>query len=227
MEDREEFYWGRHPEIESLFFHYLDSYSRKNRFLSDFRGKIVRRTSAGFLNWIDHIRVLDSAKFREQLQELGFEKLATTRDTVYTHSGVLLPDIVLVEKGCDWGPGITLRVENIKDFSKANHLDTEIEGSETSPYRRMSVAMENGIHLWAIERRGTRDFDPAFPENGPLRDFEPGLAAWKNLDRSGDNESKAWQQRNTVVEDLVSKFGAGPAAHIVCRCEREYWLSRN
>jgi hypothetical protein len=225
MENREGFYWERHPEVESLVIYYLERYAGKNRFLDDFGERLARQTSSGLINWVDHIRVPDSPELRRKLKELGFERSAASPTPVFVHSGVLLPALAPVAGDSD--AGVALRADSIESFSRANGFEAAIEGAPLSPYRRALVAKENGVGFWVVERRGTRDFDPVSLQGSILADYERGLESWASLEREDADEDRAWSDRSRIARELVAKYGSGPAAHIVCRCERDYWLGRN
>lgn len=227
MENREGFYWERHPEVEALFLRYLDAYRGENSFLADFEKKLVLQTSSGILNWIDHILAPDSKEIREKLSGLGFKQLEDTGARAFYHPGVLLPMIVLAETSAGRGPGVALRVESIESFLQANGLKSDIEGPALGPYRRALFHARQGSALWAVERRGTRSVDPVFPEDGYFQSYGQGIADWKSRPREDEDEEKNWECISRLAGDLVAKLGIGTAAHIVCRCERDYWLSRN
>ena len=189
--------------------------------------KLVRKTSSRILDWIDHILVWDSKQIRAELGELGFEPREDAGADAFFHPGVLLPAIILVGDSSGPGPGVALRVENIGSFLRANDMKADIEGRTLSPYRRAFISEGKEASLWAVERRGTLGFDPIFPEDDYFRDYVQGFACWKNLPREGQDENKVFVEMSRVAGDLVGKLGAGLAAHIVCLCERDYWLSRN
>jgi len=221
------FYWKRRPEIESLFFHHLEMFTGKNSLLSDLAGKLHRRTSSGILNWVDHILAEDTFEIRRDLGALGFEQQESSQSTAFFHPGVMLPSVVLIRTTGSLDPGTALRVDHIEDFIKANSLHCDIEGPAFSPYRRALVGVQNGVSLWVVERRGTRAFDPVFPKESSIQQYTEAAAEWANLSRNEISEEQAWLDRNRVADGLVAEFGAGTAADIVCRCERDYWLTRN
>jgi hypothetical protein len=118
-------------------------------------------------------------------------------------------------------------VESIEKFLQANDLKADTEGRTLSPFRRALISSKNGVAFWAVERRGTRGYDPIFPEDEYFQEYVQGIASWKNLPREEEDEDRIFEDMSRVAGDLVAKFGVGLAAHIVCLCERDYWLSRN
>lgn len=227
MQNGAEFYWERHPEVESLFLHYIHHYCGGNDTLADFSMELARCSSSSILNWIDHIRVADSSEFRDKLRTLGFEREESVKTPFFAHRGVLLPAVVLVGGGSASNTGIALAVENIEEFCSANRKQADIEGLSNSPYREALIASRKGARFWVVERRGVPGIDPSAARESHCKDYRRGLADWAGLDRSAKDEDGAWRERNRLAGDLVSRLGAGPAACLVCRCERDFWLSRN
>jgi hypothetical protein len=227
MKNSEGFYWERHPEVERFFFHYLDIYRRKNSFIKDFERDLIRQTSSGILGWIDHIMVKDSAEIRMELNSLGFKRNENTDARAFYHPGVLLPAVLLVDNSSESDPGIAFCVEDIDIFLRANGLEKNIEGPALGPYRHSCIHCQNGTSFCVVERRGTRNFDPVFPEDDYFRNYVQGIADWKNLRRDEEDEEKIFAEMKLIAGNLVTNLGAGPAAHIVLLCERDYWVSRN
>jgi hypothetical protein len=53
------------------------------------------------------------------------------------------------------------------------------------------------------------------------------MEAWQNRPRSSDNEGRTFGEIFRIADRLVRQLGPDLAAHIVCRAERTFWLSRN
>ena len=227
MQNRAEFYWERLPEVESLFLHYIRQYCGINDSLADFGLQLVRSTSSSMLNWIDHIRVPDSPEFQNKLRTLGFEQEESAETPFFVHRGARLPAVVPVGGGGVSDPGIALAVESIEEFCQAGGQKAEIEGLPNSPYREALISLQKGAGFWVVERSGVPGVDRLVAPTSHGRDYLRGFADWSGLDRSAEDEDEAWRERHRLAGDLVSRLGAGVAACLVCRCERDFWLSRN
>lgn len=228
MENKKGFFWERHPKVEFFFLHYLDEYSMKNSLLAELARKLLQQTSSGILDWVDHLLLRDSKEVRRQLDDLGFKRKPDSESHAFFHPGVSLPAVVLIERVSSGGePGVALRVESIEDFCGANGPAMDIEAPAFSPCRRGCVSVQNGAGLWVIERRGTGGFEPVIPEESYFQEYGQAVASWGGRSRDGEEEGGMFGEMDRLIEVLVSKFGAGPAAHIVCSCERDYWLARN
>ncbi len=227
MEEEKGFYWERHAKVEELFLRYVDQFRKENTTLARFEVKLAKQTNTRMLDWVDHLILPESKQLRDELKELGFVPQTGTDVDAFFHPGVLLPAIVLEEKSSDLRQGVALHVESITDFLQVNGFQAEIEGAPFSPFRRSLVSVENGCAMLVVERRGTRDFVPAYPGDNYLRDYLEAIETWQNIPRCIEDEEKAFSEILAVAGNLVKKVGQNLAAHIVCLCERNYWLSRN
>jgi 4-hydroxyphenylpyruvate dioxygenase-like putative hemolysin len=138
-----------------------------------------------------------------------------------------LPRIVLAGQAPGPDSGVAIRAESIADFLQANGLSADIEGGWLSPYRRASVSTESGVAFLVIERRGTRDYEPIEHGDAYLSKYFEAMELWQNRPRANDNEDRTFGEIFRIADRLVMQLGPDLAAHIVCRAERTYWLSRN
>jgi hypothetical protein len=231
MENDKGFYWERHAEAEKACLDLLDDCKRNNGVIARFEQKLIKQTSSRLLDWVDHFYLRDSKTVREKLGAVGFVKQPDTRREALFHPGAFLPTIVLAggSSTSASGPetGMALRVESIADFLQVNDFRAEIEGGPLSPFRRALVAVESGTALMVVERRGTRDYEPAYPGDPYLRKYFEAMEAWQNRPRAGANEDRTFKEIFRIADRLVEQLGPDLVAHIVCRAERGYWLSRN
>ena len=227
MEQENGFYWGQHAEAEKACLDLLDDCRRKSAVLARFEQKLIRQTSSRMLDWVDHFLVSDSKQTREKLGALGFIRQPDTGLEALIHPVALLPRIILAGQSSGPDSGVAIRVESIADFLQVNGFRAEIEGGPFSPYRRASVSTAGGASLFIVERRGTRDYEPVYTNDAYLGAYLKGMEAWQNRPRSSDNEGRTFGEIFRIADRLVRQLGPDLAAHIVCRAERVYWLSRN
>lgn len=227
MENEKGFYWERHAEAEKFCIALLDECKRQNAVLTRFEQKLIGQTSSPLLAWVDHFFLRESKPMREKLEALGFVKQPDAVREAYSHPGALLPTIVFAGQSSRADKGVALRVESIADFLQANDFTADIEGGPLSPFRRAFVNAESGVHFTVVERRGTLGYEPVHPEDGYAKTCLEAIEAWQTLPRTGDDEDHAFQEIFSAADRLVRQLGQEMAAHIVCRAERTYWLSRN
>jgi hypothetical protein len=227
MEQENGFYWERHAEAEKACLNLLDDCKRKNSVIARFEQKLVKQTSSRLLDWVDHFFLRDSTTLRDKLGGLGFVRQPETLHEAFLHPAALLPRIVLSGKPSGPAQGVALRVERIADFLQINGFRAEIEGAPLSPFRRSRVAVEHGVFLTVVERRGTRDYDPVYPGDSYLRKYSEAMELWQNRPRNGENEDRTFEEIIAIANNLIGQLGQDLASHIVCGAERAYWLSRN
>ncbi len=228
MNQEKGFYWQRHAEAEKACLDFLDDCRRKSMTLARFEQRLIRETSSRLLDWVDHFYIAKSQQVREKLVSLGFIRKAGGRHEAYFHPGAVLPGFVLAGHSSEnHEQGVGLRVESIADFLQCNGFRAEIEGSPYSPFRRALLGTDNGVSLTAIERRGTRDYEPVHMGDAYLRTYLRASEVWKNRSRVDDNEDLLFAEIGRTVDHLISQLGPDLAADVICRSERSYWLSRN
>ena len=221
------FYWKRFAEVEQLFLSMIADWKKESITISHFEEKLLKQTSTRLLDWLDHFMMPDSPQLRNRLETLGFVKRTSETVQYYSHPGIYLPPVLLSRNSSSQQTGIGLRVESISDFLQANNFSADIEGSFLSPYRRAEISRENGISMYAVERRGTRVFEPVYTEEGYLTNYWAAMEAWKNLPRWHHDEELAFSEISKQVTKIIAMLGKNMAAHVVCLAERDYWLSRN
>lgn len=221
------FFWQRHAEAEQWLLKLLDDFCGRNAVLQCLAEKFLQQASCRLYDWVDHLLLFDSATLRRQLSEFGFELLSDRSQTVYSHPGALLPDIVLISNCNGVEMGVLLRVECLGEFLQVNRFSTEIEGGAFSAYRRALLGVDGDISLSVVERRARRIFEPQSLTDAELRDHLAALELWQCRSRSSIDEESAWKETQRLAQQLTAQLGIDRAAQVVCQGERSYWQSRN
>lgn len=218
--------WKRFKKAEALFMRHITEFKKDNAVFKTIDSKLTTLTSSRMLDWIDHIVVPDTKERTKELAALGFQAQNDSNVRAYELPGALVPRVILSVKG---GPkkGVAIRVDSIADFLQVNRVQAEIEGSPFSPLRRALISIEKDMALFVIERRGTKNFTPAYTDASYLTGHFEALERWKNSPRSIRDEERAFMEIMQTAQQIIAKLGRDMAAHIVCRCERDYWQSRN
>ncbi len=227
MSGEKGFYWERQEAAEQLFLDRIDTFKQANRAIAEFEKKLLSRTSTQLLDWVDHLILPSDDDLLEAIDNLGFERQPDSRHQAYYHPGALLPRIDIVSAGSKELPGIALRVEKIADFLQANNIHSAIEGNPFSKYRRALISSQNNISFHVVARRGTRGFEPSPAGALYLEDYFDAMEMWKNIPRAIEDEELALSHILKTAEEMVDILGQDLAAHVVCRCERDYWMTRN
>ncbi|TEX48865.1 MAG: hypothetical protein B7C55_13450 [Actinomycetales bacterium mxb001] len=122
---------------------------------------------------------------------------------------------------------IGFKVEYVHEFVAAQGLSAPVEGAMHAPFRRVRFAEANGVAFDAIERRGTRGFEPSDPSAATLRAAQLHLQTFRTRRRSFDSIGAGYDATDAIVAAAVADLGQDWACWLWLRAEREYWESRN
>ena len=198
---------------------------KENKFISNLSETLEKETSTRLFDWTDHFIVKASHEIKEKLLEKGFKE-EEKRDTytVYRHIKTLLPGVVVNEKNKE---GVAVIVDSIQDFLMVRGLNAKIVGSPYSSYRRACVSEENGISLWAVERRGTRTMEPVYEDEGYLEKYFSCLEKWHKRPRSLEKEEENLDCAISLAKEVSKILNKDIAAYQFCETERKYWQAKN
>lgn len=227
MDKATTFIWEPLKPVERFCLDAIDGFKEQNGTIARFEKELADQTSTRLLDWIDHLTLSDVSRLRRTIEDLGFRRDNDSSCESYHHPGTRVPRLVIAGTGCAESPGIALKVENIADFLQANQVAVAIEGEPWSPYRRASITTERGITFSAVERRGSRGYEPGTLSEGAGQRYVECLEAWQTLPRFLPDETAALSRIETMATQLVSELGQNRAADLVCNAERHYWFCRN
>ncbi len=227
MRGRQAIRWQRLPKVENFFLRWVRKFEKESARVRGFSEKVVSLTSTRLLDWTDHLILPSSAETRGFLRDLGFSRRSDTESAVYEHPGVSLPDVVLAPRRADVHRGLAIRVEDLSHFLQVNQMDSQIEGAPFSPLRRCPLFTDRGVSLLAVERRGARAYEVTAAPKGHRDRYVDAIETWRGIPRFLEDEDLAFAAVETAARRLAARLGPDLAAHVVCRCERDYWLSRN
>lgn len=220
--------WKCHPKAERFISGVLDEYVETNSAIQHLQQDLLKHTSTRLFDWIDHVVIPHSPSLEKQLSDLGFEAHITSPSYhVYRHSGALLPRIMVRDANSGKTSGIGVNVDRIADFLMVRGQSAWIEGGPHSPFRRCCVSTEGDVSLWAVERRGTLDMEPSYPDEGYLQKVLAMKEKWQTRSRDLEDEDDGMRRTILLAEELVSSLGRDVAAWVVLECERRYWQARN
>lgn len=221
------FDWQCHPEAEGWLLTLLEESKEKNRAIRRLEQDLIDKTSTRLFDWIDHLTVNSSITVERELAKNGFELESTMPSyRVFTHKQAKLPSLLVSEEPCKHLPGISVKVDSIADFLMVRGLQRCIEGSFFSPFRSSMIAKEEGVALYAVERRGSRTMEPVYSPESELDNYLTALERWQTRSRF-DQEEEAFNQALLFAEEMVGMVGKDIAASIVLECERKYWQTKN
>lgn len=226
MENVRDFNWGLYAKVEKWFLRVIEDF-KENTVLRGIDSKLPESTSSRLLDWVDHIILPESKQTVHELEGMGFQREGNNSTEAYEHPGAMLPHVVIAGGSSDLKAGVAIRVETIADFLQVNGFHADIEGSPFSPFRRALAHLEKGAALYAVERRGAKGFEPTAPGDDFLHHYFKAVEMCKNVPRGMDDEEAALSEITKWIRETTSALGGDLTAYILCRCERDYWISRN
>lgn len=222
----ENFMWEPQPKAEKIIEDFVDLFCKQNAFIENLETNLRKHTSSRLFDWIDHIVVFASKELKDKIHDAGFQKQSQiSNHEVFFHPGAQLPRIVFCSEYSS--QGIAINVESIADFLFVRGLSRIIEGSFFSRYRRCGISKENGVSLWAVERRGSITLDPVIEQDEYLKNYFLVTEKWETRSRCLDDEAKAISETIAIIKEIVSIVDKNLAACIILQNERKYWESRN
>ena len=123
---------------------------------------------------------------------------------------------------------LAIKVESLVDFLAAHGLTRiEIEGEPLAPLRRVRLAREHGVELWAIERHASLDFELSPVGTVPVAAILHHLDVFRLREREFDNDANGFAHATKLVDAAIADLGRDRACELFFIAEREYWLRRN
>lgn len=227
---QEQFLWECQPEAENLLLEQLGYSMQRNRFLKDLNTVLWNETSTKLFDWIDHIEIGYGQVTIGELESVGFAvQVATPLYRVLAHPRAKLP-LIVVKDDVDFYISCAIGVESVADFLMVRGLSRWIEGSALSTFRRACICREEGVVVYAVERRGVLSMEPVTITAHELQKVIGAYEKWKTRPRAYTNpdmEAEGIANVVSLAEELVEIVGQGMAAHIVLDVERQFWQAKN
>lgn len=220
-----QFDWPVAWEGESILRKHVETFLEQNSAAAALAERMRNETATDFFEWIDHLVL--PLEHEPALQAAGFTRASATDtpggERVYEHRPTTLPRVVLRP-----GPSlIALRPEFVADFAARQQLGICPEGNPFSRYRRLTVSLENGTRLEAVERRAYRGFNPA---PLPAAELEKRVATrelWATRRREFAEAAEGFAAAERILNDSVELVGPDLSCQFFFEAERAYWESRN
>jgi hypothetical protein len=224
------FSWKCEPEAANLAQRLLQECVEKSAFLQKLERDLLTKTSTRLFDWIDHIEVGFSEDICTELEVTGYRaEAAMPMYRIFSHPGAQLPKIVVKDRMQSF-LGLAILVENIADFLCVRGITAWIEGSPLSPFRRALVSRDNGIFVYAVERRAGSSMEPITQDEQTVAKIHLAYEKWQTRTRSveaEDSENDCLQHAISLAGEIVELVGKPMAATIVLDVERKYWQAKN
>jgi hypothetical protein len=216
--------WEPQPRAAGFLAELMDNALAKSAWLREFALRLYAETGNRISDmprlWI----IPDTPSNRTRLAQAGYVRGEVPGDgPVFVNKTGMFPDIMLADHAeTDLG----LKVEFIADFAAVHGIDAPPWGEPGSPLRYLPVAKENGLNVYACEKRG--HFGWTAPKTHPSMEAQQRvLESFRTRRRSFENEVDGLDHAERLVEEGIAAVGRDLACELWFWAEREYWQRRN
>ena len=216
--------WQLYPETETFLSGLVRSFLDGNSYADSLSAEIERDTSTRFIDWVDGIELPHGTVTAEELARLGYikEPELSVGGDAYAHPGAFFPIVLRADKL----HRLSLKVENLERFLAARHLrQREMEGARNAPFRAAQLDREGERTVRAVERHGSRSFDPL-----PVTDTKEYLAAVEVLSsrqRTFRDDREGMEALEGLIAGLADDLERARLADAFLGVERRYWQTKN
>ncbi|MEX0939184.1 MAG: hypothetical protein WDZ59_15085 [Pirellulales bacterium] len=221
----QQYAWTPQPEAARYLNELVDQFCQNCHAARTLADRMLQETGTRLFDWVDHLAYPADDARASRLSKLAFVPIDEGRRIVWHHPGGMFPPIVLEEISA---PRLAIKVESAADFLFAQGLaDVVIQGLPGSPLRMAEFAAQDGHELWAIERHGTRTFDPVELSPDFLGAALHHRETLRRRKRDFDDPEKGFEHARRRIRAAKTDLGPDWTCDAFFAGERDYWQSRN
>lgn len=227
MNENKEFTWACQGEAEILLEDILNDLLSRNSFAKKLEEDLEEHTSTRLFDWIDHVCAPWSEALQGKAEACGFvEEDQKEGYYLFWHPRAQLPRLVM-QKDSKKAAGLAVKVESIADFLMAQQKSAEIKGGLYGQFRSCNVHEENGVALFAVERRGTRSMEPTPTDAAYVERYCKAFETFRARPRHFESDEEGMEFTLNLVKKVANDLGKHLAAWVFFEAERAYWMARN
>lgn len=218
------YHWEPQPQTARFLAQLMDDALKRNAWLLGFADRLYRETGNRIGDVVRLWIISDTQENRSRLAEAGYSASDVPGDgPVFVNRSGMFPDIMLADHPeTDLG----LKVEFVADFAAANGLDAEPTGAPGSPARYVLASSENGLNVYACEKRGHHGW--TIPEKYPsLEQQQKVLESFRTRRRRFETDEEGYEHAEKLIDAGIAAVGRDMACELFFAAEREYWERRN
>jgi hypothetical protein len=218
------FHWDPQPAASAFLSELMADALARSAWLRGFADRLYRETGNRIGDMVRLWIISDTADNRTRLATAGYEGSDVPGDgPVFVNGKGMFPDVMLADHPeTDLG----LKVESVSDFAAVHGLDSEPWGQPGSPGRLVLVAKENGLNLYAIEKRGHHGW--TIPKTYPsLESQQQVLERFRTRRREFPTDAAGFDHAEKLIDAGIAAVGRDMACELFFAAEREYWQRRN
>lgn len=219
-----DFTWERQPTAAALCQRLLETFLGKSPAITQLRNRLRDETGNRLLDWVDAYLIPADwiTNLPEQLTATGFIQ---DEHGAWRHPEGIFPPIVIISSE---PAKLMFKVESVIDFAKFYSVpNPHPQGTPGSAYSTLSVAIENGVELVAVERHGWKGFEYSDETNVGIAAVQKHLAEFCDRKRHHKDAAAGFAYTKQLIEAAVEEIGVNRACDLFFFAERTYWQSRN
>ncbi len=221
-----EFDWTPQPAAEAWVKRLVDRTLAANAWARTFADRLAAESGNRFIDLLDFVIVPDDRATRQELESAGFVAFDAGHNPpcpAYRHPGGLFPTVLLADHP---ETDVGIKVENVIDFAVVHSLPEPPAGKPASTLRWQLAARENGVNVYAVERRGSDACD--LPMDFPDLDAQAAVyERFRTRRRNFEDDAAGFDHLEAIIDEAVAQLGPHVACHYFFAAEREYWQQRN
>jgi hypothetical protein len=218
------FQWQPQPAAERFVRGVVDEFLASVPAAADLARRMKEETGTRFFDWVDHIRLPETAENQQKLTEAGYGAVLldpALAGRTFGHSAGMFPPIVLESSVPE---RVAIKVESVADFAAANGL-YPIGGEPMAAYREQWI--DDGERFLAVERHGYRGFDARAVVAGERLSVLEHLEHFRTRPRRFADDGDGFAFADGLIDEAIREIGVDRACDLFFAAEREYWQRRN
>lgn len=224
----DQFNWVPQPKGQALVNDLVADFLARCPEADRLKARMKTESGTRFVDWIDFISAPRSTQdIAERLEDAGFERRphAGASECFVNDKGIF-PAIILCDSQVTH---IAIKVASVADFLFAQHVPAadHIQGSPCSQFRSVCAFHGSNAELWAVERHGTRAFQPDAPDFAKAVASQHHLEALRSRRRNFATDAQGFAEIHRILDRAIKDLGRDWACDLFFESERNYWQSRN
>jgi hypothetical protein len=218
------FRWEPQPAASRFLAELMKDALERNAWLRGFADRLYSQSGNRIGDLVRLWIISDTPENRSRLAEAGYAESDVPGDgPVFVNRSGMFPDVMLADHPeMDLG----LKVESVADFAAVHGIDAEPWGQPGSPGRLVFIAKENGLNVYAIEKRGHHGW--TIPKQYPsLEQQQQVLERFRTRRRRFASDEEGYDHTEKLIDAAIAGVGRDLACELFFAAEREYWQRRN
>jgi hypothetical protein len=220
------FGWEPQPVAAGVVGELVAAFLRHCAPAASIEGRLRAEAGVRLIDLIDHLALPSEDNLEQRLADHGFGHFDRDGWTVWRHAEGLFPEI---HTHANTLRRLAVKVESVADFLVAQGHDdrTLIDGGPLAQVRKARLWAEGGYEFWAVERHGSREYDPPLVTLGQIEAVAWHRECFRRRQRKFDDSQEGFVHATQLIRAAIAELGVDWTCDLFFAAEREYWQRRN